>query len=113
MFLAIDEMRKDGLLRRADAPTLKLEPNSPEGELELPDPGSDRESQRLEAREFCGRLLQRLSEPERSLLEMIYSDKLAYKEIASIFQISESAVCLRHKAVLAKLRRQATVRRAA
>ncbi|HDY64830.1 MAG TPA: hypothetical protein ENH84_01185, partial [Phycisphaerae bacterium] len=44
---------------------------------------------------------------------MVYAEKLTYREIAKVLDISESAVCLRHKAVIQKLRGQAVVRRLA
>lgn len=110
MYLAIDEMRKAGILRRADAtPT----PESTSQDIELPDPRAENTQQRLEAREFCGQLLSRLSQQERQLMMMVYVDKLAYREIARVFGVSESAICLRHKAVLERLRRQADVRQLA
>jgi RNA polymerase sigma factor (sigma-70 family) len=110
MYLAIDEMRKAGILRRADATPV---PETSGQEIELPDPHADRQHQRMEAREFCSQLLSRLSESERQLVMMIYVDKLAYRDIAQVFGISESAICLRHKAVLDRLRQQASVRQIA
>ncbi len=111
MYLAIDQMRKDGILRRADSTCRRREAAG--SELELPDPAADRARELLEAREFCSELFKRLNEQGRKLLTMIYAEKLTYKEIAKVLDISESAVCLRHKAVILKLRRQTVVRQLA
>ena len=111
MFLAIDEMRKDGILRRADAAARKQEPNVVA--FELPDPAAKRDQELLEAREFCSELIRTLSGKDRKLLVMVYVEKLTYKEISKVYEISESAVCLRHKALLEKLRRQTAVRQMA
>ena len=111
MFLAIDQMRKDGILRRADSTPRSRTASIME--LELPDPAADRARELLEAREFCTELFKRLDESARKLLIMVYTEKLTYREIAKVLGISESAVCLRHKAVIQKLRGQAVVRRLA
>jgi RNA polymerase sigma factor (sigma-70 family) len=111
MFLAIDEMRKDGVLQRAD--TISKPPETNGMEFETPDPASDRPGQQLEAKEICSKLLKRLGEDDRKLLMMIYAERMTYREMAKVFDISESAICLRHKAILNRLRRQATVRNAA
>lgn len=111
MYLAIDQMRKDGILRRADSTCRHREASALE--LELPDPAADRARELLEAREFCAELFKRLDESAQKLLTMVYAEKLTYREIAKVLDISESAVCLRHKAVIQKLRGQAVVRRLA
>ncbi|MCD4824418.1 MAG: sigma-70 family RNA polymerase sigma factor [Phycisphaerae bacterium] len=111
MYLAIDEMRRDGVLRRADA---NRRPQDATGmEIDLPDPAARRDHEMLEAREFCTELLRQLGEQDRQLLSMIYVDKMTYKEISRVFRITESAVCLRHKSLLQKLRRKTTVSRLA
>lgn len=111
MFLAIDEMRKDGVLRRADA-TNRFQDVAIQ-DREMPDPAADRAVELMETREFCEQLFRRLDEAGQALLTMIYADKLTYREISQVLKISESAVCLRHKAVLDKLRRQTPVRQIA
>lgn len=111
MYLAIDEMRKDGVLRRADA-TRHNQDNSVQ-EVEMPDPAADRAAELMEAREFCEQMYHRLDPSGRKLLTMVYAEKLTYREISDVLGISESAVCLRHKAILEKLRRQTSVRRMA
>lgn len=111
MYLAIDEMRKDGVLRRADA--LRHSQDTSFQEVEMPDPAADRASELLEAREFCQEMFHCLDKPGQQLLAMVYADKLTYREISDVLGVSESAVCLRHKAILEKLRRQASVRQMA
>ena len=44
---------------------------------------------------------------------MYYSKHMTFREIAQVFEISESSVCLRHKALIRRLRRLATVMRVA
>ncbi len=111
MFLAIDEMRKDGVLRRADSAALPQESSAIS--IELPDPSAERDQEQLEAREFCAELFEKLNEQERQLLSMVYVEKLTYREIARVYRITESAVCLRLKSLLERLRKQSTVRKAA
>jgi RNA polymerase sigma factor for flagellar operon FliA len=110
MFLAIDEMRKDGILRRADATNPSQDSTQ---EMDMADPAAHRDAEMMEARDICEQMLKNLDDESRKLLVMVYADKLTYREIARVFRISESAVCLRHKALLARLRRQATTRRLA
>jgi RNA polymerase sigma factor (sigma-70 family) len=108
MYLAIDEMRKDGVLRRRRTKALPtMTPLTPE----IPDPSGDQGYQRLERRDICENLLKRLRQDDRHLLVMYYGQELTFKEIAKVFEISESAVCLRHKALIKKLRKMAAVGR--
>lgn len=113
MFWAIDEMRKDGILKRRSAkagPTF-ISMNEPIGSdqmsLELPDGRGGEAEEKIEARDLCGALLERLGEEDRQLLVMYYAEHMTFKEIAAVFEISESSVCLRHKALLKRLRRLA------
>ena len=107
-FMAIDEMRKDGVLRRADSTCAKSQST---GDTEdWPDPRADDRFRRLEAREFCLRMLKSLSVEDRNLLLMIYSQNLTYKEISGTLGISASAICLRHKNILRELNGKRTVR---
>lgn len=105
MFLAIDEMRKDGVLQRRRVKTpVRTIPIAGE----LPDPKCDQALDAMETRDMCRSLLSKLKADDRRLLMMYYSDHMTFKEIAGVFGISESAVCLRHKAQINKLRRLAT-----
>jgi DNA-directed RNA polymerase specialized sigma subunit len=91
-FWAIDEMRKDGVLCRR---TSKAGPRMlPLGE----------------ARDLCAALFGRLPARDRQLLLLYYTDQLTFKEIAAAMDVSESSVCLRHKALIGKLRRLVVVR---
>jgi len=54
---------------------------------------------------MCETLLGRLCQKGRQLLLMYYSEHMTFKQIAEVFDISESAVCLRHKALIGRLRR--------
>ncbi len=102
-YLAIDEMRKDGLLRRMGDSRPGIS-NGPVAE-DLPDASSDQSCHRLEARELCASLLKSLEGDDRRLMLMYYTDEMTFREIASVMGISESAVCLRHKSILGKLQR--------
>ncbi len=111
LFLAVDEMRKDGILRRADSPTRTVDLVGID--IETPDPSSNCSMKMLEIREFCTELLRRISKPDRELLLMIYSERMTYKEISAVYHISESAICLRHKSLMQRLRKNKTVKQAA
>ena len=112
LFLAIDEMRKDGILHRSE--TASKRPSEQMGvEVDMPDPSADRDAELLEARDLCSSLLDKLEPQERELLNYIYVEKETYREISSRFGISESAICLRHKAIIDRIRRLATVRKLA
>ncbi|MHC4563058.1 MAG: sigma-70 family RNA polymerase sigma factor [Planctomycetota bacterium] len=102
MFLAIDEMRKDGVLsRKRTTPGPSFTALTPE----VPDPAANRNQLAVERRDLCRTLLTKLRTQDRHLLMMYYADQLTFKEIAKVFDISESAVCLRHKALLGRLRK--------
>jgi RNA polymerase sigma factor (sigma-70 family) len=104
MYLAIDEMRKDSVLcRRRTKPGPTFGALSPE----MHDPASNEAKDKVEKRDLCSSLLRKLRQQDRQLLTMYYADEMTFKEIARVFGISESAVCLRHKALLGRLRRLA------
>ncbi len=112
MFGAIDEMRKDGVLRRRGAKspprTLSLGGDASESDdtyLDVPDRRSGEAVIKVEARDLCTSLLERLIGRDRHLLIMYYAQNMTYREIACVLEVSESSVCLRHKAILRKLRR--------
>ncbi len=111
MFLAVDEMRKDGVLRRADIVNDTQEQTGIE--FEIVDRTPQRQRETFEARDLCTALLAKLRPQDRELLQMIYHDHMTYKEVAAVYNITESAVCLRHKAVIEKLRHDARIRKLA
>jgi RNA polymerase sigma factor (sigma-70 family) len=123
MFWAIDQMRKDGVLRRRSSASMpRVLPFSEAGNFgetedgwspDILDEHADEDRRLLEARDLCGTLLHQLRSDDRRLLVMYYSENMTFREIAEVFDISESSVCLRHKALLHKLRRMATVMRVA
>jgi len=107
MFLAIDEMRKAGVLtRRRSTPGPTFTPLTPD----VPDPVADDRLDEVERHDLCATLLRKLRQEDRALLSMYYADELTFKEIAKVFSISESAVCLRHKALLKRLRKLARLK---
>ena len=119
MFWAIDEMRKDGVVRRKSSKSVpRLLPFTDLGKAADPDDGwipqvedsfAEASHGRMEARELCATLISRLQSQDRKLLIMYYADHFTFREIAKVFKISESSVCLRHKALLNKLQRMATI----
>jgi RNA polymerase sigma factor for flagellar operon FliA len=114
MFWAIDEMRKDNILRRRNAKNtprfVSINDTPSDSEqigLDVEDDHSDETLEELEARDLCQTMLSHLRTQDRQLLTMYYGQQLTFKEIARIFDISESSVCLRHKALIKKLRKLA------
>ena len=114
MFLAIDEMRKDGLLRRKDSNIPKMYnfsdatgSDEDSGFLgpEIPDTGHNDDMESLEVRDLCRVLLRDLSFEDRQLLVDYYSEHRTFREISEKLGISESTACLRHKALIEQLRR--------
>jgi len=102
MFLAIDEMRKDGVLsRRRTTPAPTFGTLTPD----IPDPVGRAGHRMVDRNDLCRTLLSKLRGQDRQLLMMYYSDEMTFKEIARVFDISESAICLRHKALMQRLRR--------
>ena len=111
MFGAIDEMRRDGLLRRQDAqPRPKMlsltetDASGEQSQFDLPDESVAADRRRMEARDTCEALLGRLGQRDRALMLMYYADDLTLREIALAQGVSEATVCLRHKAILVRLR---------
>ena len=116
---AIDEMRTDGVIRRREAAArpkvFHLVEERADGELSRIDPidkRAIRESNRLEQRDLCTALLSGLSGRDRRLILMYYADELTFREIGEILEVSEATVCLRHKAILSRLRRMMAQRQA-
>jgi RNA polymerase sigma factor (sigma-70 family) len=120
MFWAIDEMRKDSILKRRGS---KVGPrfvsmndtreDSDQGTFEVADDHAEEARDKLEARDLCTTLLGQLRPQDRELLIMYYGQQLTFKEIAKVFKISESSVCLRHKALIRKLKKMAHTMNAA
>ena len=67
----------------------------------------------LEIREFCSELLRKINKQDRELLLLIYAERMTYKEISAVYHISESAICLRYKSLMQRLRKNKTVKQAA
>ena len=114
MFLAIDEMRKDGILQRrstkSTARTVSLTSDGDDSGTwwnDLPDESADEDHERFENREFLRVLLTKLPDGDRQFLVMYYADEMTLKEIARVVSMSESSVCLRHKALINRMRKLA------
>ena len=111
MYVAIDAMREDRVLTRGNGhkrPMVLCCSDSDDGELGLLYKIADRRSsenlQAVDVRDQVGAMLGRLGDEDRQSLLMYYADGLTFKEIARVFNKSESAISFRHKNLLAKLR---------
>lgn len=123
LFWAIDQMRKDGVLRRRSSASMPrvLPFSEAAGQIDheeswtpdVHDRRAEEDHHQMEARDLCTALLRQLRSQDRQLLIMYYSRHMTFREIAEVFAISESSVCLRHKALIRRLRRLATVMRVA
>ncbi len=119
MFWAIDEMRKDGVLRRRSSASMPrvLPFSEAAGAIDsdgtwtpdIQDKNAEEDGKQMEARDLCASLLRQLRKQDRELLIMYYSQHMTFREIAKVFGISESSVCLRHKALIRRLQRLAAV----
>jgi len=114
MYLAIDRMRQDGVVARAynaNRPKAvqwsQLEKEGGEMQDYIVDDRMDESRSRLETREAFEHLVMGLPDQSRQLLMMYYADGLTMREIAEVYEVSESAICIRHKALLESLRRTA------
>jgi RNA polymerase sigma factor (sigma-70 family) len=112
MYVAIDAMREDRVLSRNKlhgSPMFFSYSDSGDGESGLLNKIADRRSsdsfQAVDVRDQVRSMLGRLDDEDRQTLLMYYADGLTFKEIARIFNKSESAISIRHKNLLAKLRR--------
>ncbi|MCP4377017.1 MAG: sigma-70 family RNA polymerase sigma factor [bacterium] len=104
MYLAIDEMRKDGILKRRSAapgPSIGMLPP------EIPDPTASKAFASLERRDICETLLSRVTDADRKLLMMYYADQMTFVQIGQVIGLSESGARLRHKAIMKCLKRMA------
>jgi RNA polymerase sigma factor (sigma-70 family) len=115
MFLAIDQMRKDRVLYRASAQgrprTLPAAGAPQDNDLhpsrDVADTHSGQGIQSLVTHDLVGRLLKGLPEPDRQLIQMYYTDEMTFSEIGQVLGACESAICLRHGKLMARLRRTA------
>ena len=112
MYVAIDAMREDRVLARNTAhkrPMFFSCSDGGDGETGLPCGIVDRRSsenfQAVDVRDQVRCMLDRLDDQDRQSLLMYYSDGLTFKEIARVFNKSESAISIRHKNLIARLRR--------
>ena len=105
MFGAIDEMRKDGILRRRQAAP---RPTVSALNEDMPDPSGENGLEKVEQRDLCKTLLSGLSQKDRQVLMLYYAQHMTFKEIGEVFGISESAVCLRHKSIIGRMRKLST-----
>lgn len=115
-YLGIDAMREDKVVRRnpqGRASASCARQNSLPTSRPLPDDVVDEHSademRRLESKDYIRSLLGRLNHRDRLLLLLYYGDGMTFKEIATVFDRSESAVSIRHGVLMDKLRRFAGV----
>ena len=104
MFHAIDEMRRDGLIRRcgADVPPTSALPGE-----DVEDPRGDLTFQQMMDHDAAETLLASLPDDDRMLLMMYYGQSMTFREIGRIRGLSEASICMRHRALIQQLRRVA------
>ena len=114
MFLAIDEMRKDGLLRRRDSNLPKMynfsdatgrDQDASSWQDEIPGEGDQLQMRSIETRDMCRSLLAHLSTDDRELLVDYYLNQMTFRQMAASRGTSESTICVRHQSLLNRLRR--------
>ena len=108
MFLAIDQMRGDRVLHRASShsPRLVSFGDGSSGEYSYArDKHSEEDMNCLEARDVLACLFRHLQPCDRRLLQLYYVDEMTFLEISRVMGVSESAISLRHKNLLARLRK--------
>ncbi|MFP4355337.1 MAG: sigma-70 family RNA polymerase sigma factor [Phycisphaerae bacterium] len=102
MYLAIDEMRHDGLVQRQHCATSQ---SARDVDEQLQDPGAADAMSDLVNRDLTEALLCALPEEDRDLLMMYYCQSMTLREIGQVRGVSEAAVCVRHQQLIRKLRR--------
>jgi RNA polymerase sigma factor FliA len=114
LYLAVDEMRRDRLLRREKSKaalevSAASQADSANQEWDPVDTRGHHALRQLEARDVVENMMFCLPPHDRQLLQMYYGDELTLAEIGEVLGLTESAVCLRHKGLLARLRRRLVV----
>ncbi len=114
LYAAIDEMRKDhilsrvGLNPRPDTVSLdRLFVGDQKDWQRLCNQRARKSRSRLEARDWCSTVLSQLNSRDRQILMLRYSDDMTFREIGKAMGVSESTVCLRHNALIMRLRKLA------
>jgi RNA polymerase sigma factor (sigma-70 family) len=113
MYMAIDEMRRDRVIQRPQRVNRGRccslsamgweEPDA----AQIPDRAAQGAINRIEARDMVAHLLAALPPRDRQIMLMRYADNLTFGEIGAVVNRTESCICLRHKAILVRLRRLA------
>ncbi len=115
-YLAVDAMRHDRVIRRRgddSAPRFVhlRSPSEKDGQdtpiEHVPDPDRHTPPKRSENRELVATLLKQLDHQDRRLMLMRYAEDMSFREIGEVFGRSEATISLRHKRVMAQLRRSA------
>lgn len=112
-FLAVDAMRMENVIwrrgggkRRRPVCVSQLSCEQQDQAADPVEERSDTPAELLAKKDLLAGALGGLKERDRQLLLLRYSDGLTLKEIGQIQHLSESAICLRHKALIAHLRSQ-------
>ena len=109
MYWAIDQMRKDSVVRRRSVKFIPRvvalsdlgEQEDRSYQLDPPDRSSERARTRMEARDLCAVLLRHLRARDRQLLLLYYAEQLTFREIAEVLDIPLGTVKSRmHLAVM-------------
>ena len=113
-FLAIDAMRAENVIQHPGRGKRRqpvcISQLTREEEAQVAEPAEDGPSDGpdglLAKKELLARALRGLNERDRQLLLMRYSDEMTFKEIGEVLHLTESGVCVRHKALIKRLRSQ-------
>ena len=115
LFAAVDEMRRDGIFHRRNRKprpdVVSLEQaavGESDGWRQLCGGGvAEKTIERLEAREVCAAMLRKLNHEDRKLMLLRYVEDMTFREIGQVLNVSESTICLRHRALMKMFRSQA------
>lgn len=106
-FLAVDQMRKERVLRRKPPAGSNPWPRQQPLTMDILDKHSPGPTRTMETSDSVRLALRHLPARDRQILLMYYVDDMTFREIGYALHICESYVCVRHKASIAELRRVA------
>jgi len=114
-YLAIDEMRSDGVVRRGSVKKGPLARkthwssdivmwNDFRGTRHEVDSNGTKDLDAVDTKDFCCEIVKRLKPSEKRLVKMFMFDNLLQKQIADLEGVTPSAISLRCKAVVKKMK---------
>jgi RNA polymerase sigma factor (sigma-70 family) len=101
--LAVDEMRKDGVLIRGGRKRAAMMASQlDEDQVSAPDEDM---TTKVELRDLWDYVFSILCDSDRKMLIMYYVSCLTFKQIGAVLDLSESAISVRYRLLIARLRR--------